>query len=125
MIIFDTYAWIEYFRGSPPGKKVQIFLDNEDVITPSLVLVELSVKAAKEGWDFEKHLRFIQAHSLIIGISENVVKQSGKLYVMMRKKHSQFGLIDAVIFLTGKERNARILTGDPHFKGLDNVEFLE
>jgi len=125
MIVFDTYAWVEYFRGSLQGKKVQGFLAKEEVLTPVLVLVELSVKSAKEGWDFEKHLEFIKSKSLIVGINEEIIKQAGGFYVAMRKKNPSFGLIDALIFLVAKEHQAKIITGDPHFKNLENVEFLE
>ncbi|HLC57046.1 MAG TPA: PIN domain-containing protein [Candidatus Nanoarchaeia archaeon] len=125
MIVFDTYAWIEYFRGSQQGKKSASFLEKEEVLTPIIVLVELSVKATKEGWDFGKHLEFIKSRSLIVGITEGIVKNCGTFYISMRKTYPQFGLIDAIIFLTGKERNAKVLTGDPHFKMLENVEFLE
>ena len=125
MIVFDTYAWIEYFLGSKKGENVKSILEEDNILTPSLVLVELSVKSAKEGWDFEKHLEFIKSKSLIVGINGEIIKQAGGFYVAMRKKNPSFGLIDALIFLVAKEHQAKIITGDPHFKNLENVEFLE
>ena len=48
-IIFDTFAWIEYFEGTKKGNKVKEYLENNEVITPIIVLLELSYKADKKN----------------------------------------------------------------------------
>jgi len=48
-IVFDTYAWIEYFSATKKGEKVKEYLENSEIITPVIVLLELSYKADKEG----------------------------------------------------------------------------
>ena len=70
VVVFDTYSWIEYFEGSKQGMVVKDHLENYDIITPSITLLELSYKADKEGWDFEKHLEFIKTNSKIIGFND-------------------------------------------------------
>lgn len=47
-IIFDTYAWIEYFEGSKKGEIVKKYFEREEILTPLVVLLELSYKADKE-----------------------------------------------------------------------------
>jgi len=42
----------------------------------------------------------------------------------MRSKRRNFGLADAIILETGKAVSAPVITGDPHFKGLDNTIFI-
>ena len=64
-IIFDTYAWIEYFLGSNKGKEVDSYLKDNDIITPILVIIELNYKSDKEKWDFEHILDFIKSKSTI------------------------------------------------------------
>ena len=42
----------------------------------------------------------------------------------MRKKFKDFGLIDSMILLTTRKLDAKILTGDPHFKGFKETIFI-
>ena len=35
----------------------------------------------------------------------------------IRKKIKDFGLADVFVLLTARKLNAKIITGDPHFKG--------
>jgi len=122
--IFDTYAWIEYFLGSSKGKKVKKIFESNEIITPIIVLVELSCKSVKENWNFKKYLEFIKANSLVLNIEEKTLIDTGKLYVKMRSKIRDFGLVDTIILAMAKLEKARILTGDRHFKNMDNVIFL-
>jgi len=43
MVVYDTYAWIEYFLGSSKGVKVKELL-KKGGYTPSIVLAEISRK---------------------------------------------------------------------------------
>ncbi len=123
-VVFDTYAWIEYFRGSGEGRKVMECLDSSDVITPVLVLLELSYKSESEGWDIKEYLNFIKTKSKIVSFDDNFVLKFGKVYNDVKKKVKGIGFADISIFLTAMLNDARILTGDPHFKEFDNTIFL-
>jgi len=123
-ILFDTYAWMEYFRGSWKGKKVQNYFKSEKILTPTIVLARLSCKAAKENWGIAKYLEFIKSKSLIITLNEEIITNTGKLYCEMRKEKPHFSLPDAIILSTAINENSKTLTGDKHFKGLREVEFL-
>ena len=125
MIVFDTYAWIEYFLNTEKADKVEHYLNNDQVITPIVVLLELSSKAYKESWDIKKHIDFIKAKSNIFNINEAVIINSGKLYNKIREKIKNFGLLDAAIFSTAIINKCSLLTGDPHFENSPNVVFLE
>lgn len=124
-LIFDTYAWIEYFLGTEKGKKVDDYLKDNEIITPILVIIELNYKADKEGWNFESILDFIKSKSTISFINWDIAKISGKNYLEQRKRHKDFSLIDAIILSTAKVHNSKILTGDKHFIGLDETTFLD
>ncbi len=125
MIVFDTYAWIEYFLDSKKADKVEDYIKNDEVITPILVLLELSVKAEKEGWDIKKYIEFIKIKSTIGNLSEEVIINTGKTYNQMRQKVKDFGLIDATILTIALLNKCNLLTGDEHFKNLPNVIFLD
>lgn len=125
MIIMDTSAWVENFEGSILGKIVEEYLNKESIITPSIVLVELSCKSIKENWDFEKVLRYIKSKSSIIGINEKIILEVGKIYHEIRGDKSSFGMIDAIILTTAKEFNAKILTKDNDFRDLNEAIIIK
>jgi len=120
MILIDTYAWIEYFKGTEKGKVVEKYLDEKEIFTPSIVLVELSCKAAKESWNFTEYLKFIKSKSIITGMNEEEIIKCGNIYLEQRRKKPKFGMVDAIIWAISLELKARILTGDEHFKDLNN-----
>jgi predicted nucleic acid-binding protein len=43
----------------------------------------------------------------------------------MKKRIRGWPIADSVIYATAKPRSARVVTGDPHFEGLDGVLFLK
>ncbi len=123
-VVFDTYAWIEYFLGTNKGRKVERIIEENEVLTPIIVLVELSCKSVREGWNFNRYLGFIKANSLTIGIDDNLLFSIGKIYTRMREKIRDFGLVDSIILTVSEAENAKVVTGDRHFKGLRDVIFL-
>ena len=121
--IIDSYAWIEYYLGEDVNLK--LIIETKNIATPAVVIAELSDKFTREKEDFNLFFQFINSRSKIIPLSTEIALKSGKFKSEMRKKYKQFGLVDAIIYLTAKMNNSQLLTGDPHFKGLDNVEFIE
>ena len=50
MPAYDTYAWIEYFRGSGKGAVVKRLLEPQEGHTPSIVIAEVVRKYRREGF---------------------------------------------------------------------------
>ena len=125
--VIDSYAWIEYFRGTSKGKKVKEILESQPCFTPSIVIAELSNKYAKQNYVFwETDLQFIAENSSIIALDKEIANTAGKIKVAVRKKYkTDFGLADAIILSTARQINAKVVTGDTHFEELGNVEFLK
>ncbi|MBI4163781.1 MAG: PIN domain-containing protein [Candidatus Aenigmarchaeota archaeon] len=119
--VLDTYAWIEYFEGSPSGLKVKEILEDsrQPLFTPSIVLAELSdavVKGkVKTSWD--DLVRFVVFNTQIKDIDTSIALEAGLIKNEMRKKHPDFGLIDAIVLATSRKANSKLLTGDPHLIG--------
>jgi hypothetical protein len=42
----------------------------------------------------------------------------------MKKRIRGWPVADSIIYATARSRSAQVVTGDPHFKGLDDVVFL-
>jgi predicted nucleic acid-binding protein len=119
-VTFDSSAWIEYFSGSKKGKIVkQILEGKEHIFTPSICLMEIKNKYLQEGQKFQDRIDFICKNSSIIDINQEValiaagIKKTYKLYT-----------VDALVYTIAKQQQSTLLTGDAHFKDLENVKLL-
>ncbi|MHA1489260.1 MAG: PIN domain-containing protein [Promethearchaeota archaeon] len=124
--LFDTYAWIEYFLGSKEGKVVKQLLEKENILTSIISIAELSDKYYREDLfnEWEGRYNFIVNKSTILPISLDIAKRVGQSKWELRNKGESVGLADSLILETAKEKNLIIVTGDPHFKDVENVRFL-
>lgn len=132
MIVLDSYAWIEYFLGSDAGKVVKGILDAEEATTPSIVLAEIARKYLRERIEEKnvlERLLFITANSAIAEINADIGVSAAKAYSELlektrREKLNKPSLADGIILATGRCLRAKILTGDEHFKGLDEAVYI-
>ena len=113
-IVFDTYSWIEYFKGSKKGHIVEKYLKENNVLTPSIVLLELGYKSDQERWDFKKFLGFIKGNSQITGLNENFILSFGEVYNKMKKQIKNISMADIIVLHTAVINDAKVLTGDEH-----------
>ncbi len=117
-IVVDTHAWIEYFKGSQAGEKVKEIIEHDSEIISSIITVaEISSTLRRADEDVEHAYKTITNLSKIHFLSPEFAKEAGILHAETRKKVKDFGMADAIILLTARKLNAKILTGDPHFKG--------
>ena len=73
---------------------------------------------------FEDRYSFIINTAKILQISLDIAKNIGIRKKELRKKSPKAGIADAIIYETSLQHNLIIVTGDPHFKELDNMVFL-
>ena len=133
MIVLDSYAWIEYFLGSEAGKVVKEYLDTDEAATPSIVLAEIARKYLREQVeekDVLGRLLFITANSAIAEINADLSIASAKAYLELLEKTKKLklnkpSLIDGIVLATGRSLGAKIITGDEHFKGLNEIIYIE
>ena len=126
--VLDSYAWVEYFIGSPMGRFVQLFLDMaEQCYTPSIVIAELSTKFERgnKQKEWETLFKFIKNKSSIVSLDRNLANQSGKLKIKLREKEKTIGLADAIIYQTAINLNASLITGDKHFEDFPEIIYLK
>ena len=126
MLFFDTSAWVEYFIGSQKGSKINSILESErgKIVTPIIVLIELSCKAYKENADFDVQQSFIKQNSIIMNLKEELVASIGKTYAEIRRKNKKISLSDAIIIAMASEQKARIITCDSDFRAADDVNII-
>jgi predicted nucleic acid-binding protein len=131
--VVDTYAWIEIFIGSKNGEKAKEILQKSDEIyTPDIVIAEIARKYLREGVKeqtiFER-LTAIEETSDIIPIDKNIAVESAKCYLELLEKAKTDGLkqpslFDAIVLATARTFNAKLVTGDEHFKNIQETLWI-
>ena len=118
--VIDAYAWVEYLVGSEAGDKVRVVLEeeNNEVYTCAVTVAEVVSKTARESRDFEAAYDILISNSQVVNVNEEISKEAGMLHSEMRKTKRDFGLADAYVLTVAKRIKAKVLTGDPHFKGV-------
>lgn len=125
-LVLDTSAWIAYFQNEKSGPQIEDFLKGGRCITPTTVVAELSdFFARKKRSGFDDALRFIQKKTLLAELTVPTAQKAGIIKNNIREQfQSNFSLIDATILATAHEYNAKVVTGDSHFKKIPGTVFL-
>ncbi len=125
--VIDSFAWIEYFMGTKKGEKIRTLIEStEEKITPTICLSEVYAKTLKtENPDLaEKQRTFIKEKSSIAPLDEQTAVEAAKVNCKMKKEIDGWGLADSIVYATGQIKKAKIVTGDEHFKDLENTLFI-
>lgn len=128
--MLDTYGWVEIFIGSEDGERVRrIVEESEEVYTPTIVLAEVARKYLREGFgedEILERLDVIDYSSEVVPIDKRIALEAAKCYLELterakREKLRDPSLFDAIILATARVLGAKLLSGDEHFKGMDEV----
>lgn len=121
MKTFDSWAWVEYFRGSRAGAKVRDILESRDVLfTPSVCLAEIKAKYLAEGHDPGPRLTFIKSRTSILEVDASVAEAAADL-----KREHGLHMVDALVLACARSRASELVTGDNHFRRIPGVVMLE
>ena len=133
-IAIDSYAWIEHFSGTEKGEKVKELIDNsEQVYTPDVVLAEVARKFLRDGQEsmlIAAQLEVITSVSTIIAIDSQLAIEAATVYLELKENAKKYrlntpGLFDAIILATCRLLQAKIVTGDEHFKNLPETIWIK
>lgn len=119
--VIDSYAWVEYFKGTKQGELADKFIESKKAVTSVISIAELSEKYHNEGKDFQERLDFIISKTKIINIDQKIAQMAGKINFENKKKIKDWGMADSIILATGILTNAKVVTGDEHFRTLNSV----
>ena len=117
-VVLDTFAWIEYFNGTSAGEKVQNFLETGLVVTPAIVVAELSEKHKRLNREFGPKYDFVKARTSVVPLEEELARVAGELNFERKKMVKGWGMADSIVLATARRSGSRIVTGDPHFRDL-------
>ena len=123
-VLIDSSGWIEYFREGPLIEKYAPYIlkaDPKTHITPSIVLYEVYKKIKKEQ-DEERALEaygYILAYTKTVPLTEDIAIEAADVSL-----GEGLSMADAIIRATANKFNAKVVTGDRHFKGLTDVVYI-
>lgn len=132
-LIVDSYAWVEFLLAGPRGADVRRYFEEaNDLISPDIVLVEVARRLARDDTDLTRvagHLRAMTALSTILDIDCDVALESIGAGLALRshvrrRKLEPPSFADTIILAFARHLGARILTGDRHFEGLPETEWV-
>lgn len=126
-VIPDTYAWIEYFRGTKEGKKARKYIDGDyELVVPSIVIAELRDKYVRNEMEgrWEKRRKFLKLKAEIDELGFDLAEKAAELKWELREKYNDVGMADAIILAHTQEKDAKLLTGDKHLTHREEVEDL-
>ncbi|MDO8460579.1 MAG: PIN domain-containing protein [Nanoarchaeota archaeon] len=119
--IVDSYAWVEYFKGSKQGEIAKKFIESKTSATSVITIAELSEKYQRESKSFEEDFNFIISQTKIIQLDIEIALLAGKINNENKKKIKNWGMADAIILSSAKINKSKVVTGDEHFRNLDSV----
>ena len=126
--IIDSYAWLEYFMGTEAGRRAKEIIDNhaDEKLTPSICLAETYAKILRTEDKEKAELRraFIKSRSALVPLDENLAVEAAKTDVAMKRKVQNWGLADSIVLSTAQNREVKVATGDPHFRGLKEAHLV-
>lgn len=125
--VIDAWAWIEYLVGSERGEKLNKILgeNNNEVYTCAITLAEVISKVARESRDVEAAYSILSSNSQIINIDKEISLQAGLIHCEIRKTLKDFGLADAYVLAIARSLKAKVLTGDLHFKDIEDAIIIK
>jgi len=123
VLIVDTYAWIEYFKGSEAGKIIKEKIEGRGNITPTIVLAEMKKRFTDWGRsDFEEKLDFIHSTSAIVPLDEQTAIEAGRIRSTIGVQG--ISIVDCILLATSRLYGMKVLTGDEHFKNLSEADYF-
>ncbi len=120
-VLVDSWAWIEYFKGSHPATQAkEIIESNQKILLSTINVSEIYLFLLRnKPSDAEKLIKFVLNSSFVIPIDSSIALKAAKI-----KYGKKIGMADAIVIATAEENNATILTGDDDFKNLKNVIYI-
>jgi predicted nucleic acid-binding protein len=132
-IVVDAYAWIEVFLGSEAGRRAKgIIEEAETVLTPGTVLAEVARKYNRDGATaptIRKRLATMLETSEPVDVDADLALEAAKATVQLERRAASSGLrkpslFDGIVLASARQSDAKVLTGDEHFKDLAETVWL-
>jgi len=89
------------------------------------VLAEFIDKYTRESLDPKERLRFLKTVSALAPLDEETAEMAGKISAERRQQVRGWGLVDSIVLATARTKKMKVVTGDEHFRDLDEVVMIK
>jgi len=121
-VLIDSWTWIEYWRGGRYTRNAAEYIEgNEEAAISTINLAEVFfwvMKYYDEGVAKEK-VSTMERRCYVIPVEKDIALEAAKI-----KRIRGLALADSVILATAKKIGGKVVTGDPDFRGIENVILL-
>ncbi len=93
-------------------------METGHVVTPAIVVAELSEKYRRLNREFGSKYDFVKARTSIVPLEEELARAAGEINFERKKRVKGWGMADSIVLATARSSGSRIVTGDLHFKDL-------
>jgi predicted nucleic acid-binding protein len=124
-LVVDSWAWVEYLRGSETGRKVDAKLvSTEDLWTSVVSLTAVVSKYRRERIAEQAAIEAIGSLSRFGVPNRDDAIEAGRIHAEVKAKSPNFGLADSFVLQLARKVGAKVLTGDSDFRGLREAEYI-
>jgi predicted nucleic acid-binding protein len=126
-MLLDSWAWMELFtQGKGAGRVMEVLDESPTIHTCPVVVAEVYTNVARRA--DEATARKVTARvlddAILLPHGEEHATSASAIFLAQRRKSRSFPLSDGFVLAAAKAEGLRVLSGDPHFRGLPEVEFL-
>ena len=124
-ICLDTSAWLEYLNAGRHGPRVKQLLDAaRDAGTPAVVVAEIIEAARRRKNNTKVFLEFLMAKTRFLPVTPAIARRAGRLNAERGDEDEAWTLLESLVLGTARQHKLRLVTADPIYEGLEDVEFL-
>ncbi len=123
-MLLDSWAWVEILTDSPKGRAIRRLMSRTQAYASSLSLAEIAFWCKRSGKDPDQYLGAMKDAAAVIDVYPGICEIAGKSLQALRQASPGIGMIDAIIYSQALASGLTLVTGDKHFRGLPNVEFV-
>jgi len=124
-VLVDSWAWIELFKKSPSCHEIERLLRGRKLFASVLSLAEVAHWCSRNFVPAEEYLKAIKENATILFVHDEIAGEAGIRLSRLKNISPGFGMIDSIIYTQAISTGLPLLTGDPHFKNLPGVEFIQ
>ena len=124
-LVVDSWAWVEYLRGSEAGRKISERISQGDEMWTSVVsLTEIVSKYRRQGLSEQTAVEAIGSLSKLGVPDRGDAVEAGRIHADVKAKSPNFRLADSFVLQLARKVGAKVLTGDPDFEGFEEAELV-
>jgi predicted nucleic acid-binding protein len=120
--LLDSWAWIEYWRGSKHADKAASYIESaEEALISSINLAEIYVwilrQYGQKQADAKKSV--IARRCFVVNLDPSIAVEAAKI-----KHYRRMALADSIVLATAIKFSAKVVTGDADFEDLREAIFI-